>query len=194
MTSFNLINSALDQSGVILLPTETVYGLAAQATDSEAIDKIYAIKGRDFDKPLAVCISNLEQAEALGDFNNKARQIADKYWPGSVTIIVKAKAQTGLDPRCLSHQNSSPTIALRCPDANWRDKLTSPLALTSANRSGDADCVDHASALALLGSEVDAHLETEIPLSGQPSTIISIDATGVRILRQGTVKLPDDLS
>jgi len=193
MTLYDPINFALHQNGVVLLPTETVFGLACLAIDPISINKIYAIKGRDFNKPLAVCIANLEQAETLGVFNDAARKIAHKYWPGSVTIILKAKPNTGLDPRCLSGHKNSETVALRCPAISWRDHLKTPLALTSANRSGEADCVDHASALALLGSEVDAHLETMTSLSGQPSTIISVDEIGCHIIRQGAVTLPEFL-
>ena len=194
MTLYDPINFALDQNGVVLLPTETVFGLACRATDPIAINKIYAIKGRGFDKPLAVCISNLEQAETFAVFNKTARQIAKQYWPGSVTIILKAKSNTGLDPRCLSGVKGSDSVALRCPAIEWRDHLKTPLALTSANHSGEPDCIDHGSALALFEPEVDAHLETETVLSGQPSTIISIDEIGCHVIRQGTVKLPEFLS
>ena len=86
------INAALNNGGVALLPTETVFGLACRAMNQNAVDKIYAIKGREFDKPLAVCVHSLEQAEDLGTFNPLARKIAHEYWPGPITIIVKAKA------------------------------------------------------------------------------------------------------
>jgi len=124
MTLYDPINFALDQNGVVLLPTETVFGLACRATDPIAINKIYAIKGRGFDKPLAVCISNLEQAETLGVFNKTARQIAKQYWPGSVTIILKAKSNTGLDPRCLSGVKGSDSVALRCPATPLQVQIT----------------------------------------------------------------------
>ena len=183
------INAALNNGGVALLPTETVFGLACRAMNKNAVDKIYAIKGREFDKPLAVCVHSLEQAEDLGTFNPLARKIAHEYWPGPVTVIVKAKPGNGLDPRCFSRVDGEATIALRCPDASWRDRLDGPLALTSANRSGEPDCVDYASALALLGTEIDGHIENEIPLSGQASTIISVNEEGLKTLRQGSVNL-----
>lgn len=187
MRAFDRINTALSKGGVALLPTETVYGLACRVDDALAVDKIYAIKGRDFDKPLAVCVRNLAQAETLGLFNDTSRKLAKQHWPGSLTIIVKAKADLTLDARCLSEQGPDRTIAFRCPEADWRETLNGPLALTSANRSGDPDCVSHEAAMTELGDEIDADLPTERPLSGAPSTIVAIEGNTVRILRQGAL-------
>jgi tRNA A37 threonylcarbamoyladenosine synthetase subunit TsaC/SUA5/YrdC len=106
-----------------------------------------------------------------------------------LTIIVEAKPDLKIDPNCLSHSGETKTIALRCPEAAWRDNLDGPLALTSANRSGEKDCVSYAAALAELGQEIDGGLETDIPLSGLPSTIVSVVKNDVKILRQGTLEI-----
>jgi len=76
MSEFDRINTILSDGGVALLPTETVYGLACQASHQFAVDKIYTIKGRDFNKPLAVCVRDLAQAETLGVFTKTARSLA----------------------------------------------------------------------------------------------------------------------
>jgi len=112
MSHWSEIKTALDAGEVVILPTETVYGLAARADMADAVSKIYDIKGRDFDKPLAVCV------------------------PGSLTLVLNVKDGTALDPRVTSNSSGVATIALRCPDADWRADISDPLALTSANRSG----------------------------------------------------------
>lgn len=191
MIDYTDTNESLQSGGVLLLPTETVYGLACAATDSMAVDKIYAIKGRDFEKPLAVCVKDLAEAETLGLFNDAARQLAIRHWPGSLTIIVKACPKLPLDSRCLSGRGQNATIALRCPEADWRENLTGPLALTSANRSGQPDCVNYESAMAEFDGELDGALMCDGPLSGAPSTIILVMGGDLKILRQGALAVTE---
>jgi len=191
MTDYADINETLSSGGILLLPTETVYGLACVATDTAAVDKIYAVKGRDFEKPLAVCVKDLAEAETLGLLDEAARQLAIRYWPGSLTLVVKVHPEITLDPRCLSGRGQDATIALRCPEADWRDGLNGPLALTSANRSGQPDCVNYNSAMAEFDGELDGALMSDGPLSGAPSTIISVMRGNLKILRQGTLVITE---
>jgi len=191
MSEFDRINTVLSDGGVALLPTETVYGLACQADHKLAVDKVYTIKGRDFDKPLAVCVRDIAQAETLGVLTKTARNLTEQYWPGSLTIIVQAKSGIGIDPRCLSKIDNMTTIALRCPDAAWRDQITAPLALTSANRSDEPDCVNYEAAMLELGAEIDISLTSDRSLSGAPSTIVTIENEAIRILRQGDLILSE---
>jgi len=88
VTSPSNITKTLDYGGVCVLPTETVYGIASRADDSAAIDRIYAIKGRDFDKPLAVCVADLAAAKKLAQFNETALRLADEFWPGALTLVL----------------------------------------------------------------------------------------------------------
>jgi len=136
MSHWSEIKTALDAGEVVILPTETVYGLAARADMADAVSKIYDIKGRDFDKPLAVCVKDIEQAKTLAHFDVLSQQLAERYWPGSLTLVLNLKDGTALDPRVTSNSRGVATIALRCPDADWRTDISEPLALTSANRSG----------------------------------------------------------
>lgn len=189
MSDWTKIQSALDSGGVVLLPTETVYGIAANANSADAVSKIYDIKGRDFDKPLAVCVRNLKQAKTLAVFDTQSLALAERHWPGSLTLVLNLRDAADLDPRVTGDIQGMRTIALRCPEADWRKFITSPLALTSANRSGEADCVDYQSAQDELGAEIAAGLPTNIPLSGAPSTIIRVDAGKLTILRQGALKV-----
>ena len=189
MTGFTEINARLMAGGVALLPTETVYGLACLAESSAAVEKIYAMKGRDFHKTLAVCMKDLEQAQKYGVFTPKALELAKAHWPGSLTIIVEAKENLLITENCFGETGDKLTIAFRCPDAVWRDHLTGPLALTSANRSGEKDCVSYDVAMETFGDSLDASLATDGLLSGQPSTIVSTVDDTVKVLRHGTVKV-----
>ncbi len=191
MTDYADINETLSSGGILLLPTETVYGLACVAADTAAVDKIYAVKGRDFEKPLAVCVKDLAEAETLGLLDEAARELAIRHWPGSLTLVVKARPEIVLDPRCLSGRGQDATIALRCPEAAWRESLNGPLALTSANRSGQPDCVNYESAMAEFDGELDGALMSDTPLSGAPSTIVSVMGADFKILRQGTLAVTE---
>ena len=189
MSAYADINQSLNTGGVVLLPTETVYGLACRAGDARAVEKIYALKGRSFQKPLAVCVKNLEAAQRLGEFSDAAKALAKQYWPGSLTIITEAKPDLNIDTNCQSILGEMTTIAFRCPEADWLPHLDGPLALTSANRSGEKDCISYAAAMAELGEEIDASLKTKMALSRSPSTIVSVIDEEIKILRQGTLEI-----
>ena len=174
------IKEVLLSGGTCILPTETVYGLAARADDSKAVDRIYAIKGRDFDKPLAVCIRDIAQAEELATFSSKAIAMATAFWPGPLTLVLPAKDES-LDARC--YQNG--TIALRCPDISWREHLLeNPLALTSANRSGEPDAT---TANTDINDEVDGLIDMGPAKGGTPSTIVSVTKNKAMGLRLGAI-------
>lgn len=186
-------SQALDAGALLLVPTETVWGVAARARHSAAIDKLYAAKGRDFNKPLALCIDSLEQAQSFGVFSPRAIRLAQRHWPGPLTLIVPArpKAIETFDPRAFGQLGGQKTIAFRCPDTPWRAQLcTCPLVLTSANKSGEPDALTEKHARAAL-PRIDAYSRAQT-LSGKPSTIISCIGEQVSILRQGELKIDMD--
>jgi len=187
MSNWPHIQSALDAGELVLLPTETVYGIAARADRPDAITKIYALKGRYFDKPCALCVRDIAQAKTLAKFDDTSERLARKYWPGSLTLVLNAAVE--LDPRVTDETQSPPTVALRCPDADWRNFMDAPLALTSANRSGEPDSVSHEAAINAIGDGISASLTTETKLSGAPSTIIRIDGGQLTVLRQGALEV-----
>lgn len=120
---------------VVAIPTDTIYGIAARVEDSDALERIYQIKGRDSKKPLAVCVSDVAGIESIaqtdGLFN---KQILDILLPGPITIVLKRAPN--LNPRL---NPGLETIGVRIPDHNFTVSLAAmvgPLALTSANRSG----------------------------------------------------------
>jgi len=180
--NISLAKTALDSGGVVMLPTETVYGIAARADMPKAVSKIYDIKGRNFDKPLAVCVKDIQQAQTLALISPLSLELAQTFWPGPLTLVLPIiKNKPLLSPQC--YQNE--TIALRCPDINWRGKLLDyPLALTSANESGKDAAID---AHSPLNSRVDYVLDGGPSKHSAPSTIISITGNKTKLLRQGVL-------
>ncbi len=172
------IADIIQSGGVVILPTETVYGIAARADDAAAIARIYDIKGRSFDKALAVCVSGVKQAQTLAAFNADAISLASAFWPGPLTLVLPAKTKS-LHDKCYQGE----TIALRCPDIDWRAHFTeTPLALTSANRSGEADALTAETDLT-----VDAVLDGGRAAGGIPSTILSVADNKITLLREGAL-------
>lgn len=178
MTSLAAISKILKDGGVCILPTETVYGLACRADNTEAIKRLYAIKGRNFDKPLAVCVSHLNMAKGLAEFGPIASHLAAEFWPGPLTLVLSAKAKV-LDEKCYQGE----TIALRCPDIDWSKNLEIPLALTSANKSGEPAAVT-----ADTGLEVESVLDDGPSREKVPSTILLVKDGKIKCLREGALK------
>ena len=178
MTSLSEIKEHLNFGHVCILPTETVYGIACRADNPDAIDRIYAIKGRDFDKPLAVCVRDVEAAKKLALFDETAQRLAREFWPGPLTLVLPVQSKT-LDKRCYQGE----TIALRCPDIEWREHFDYPLALTSANKSGEP-----AATTADTGLEVDAVLDSGPSREKTPSTILLVKDGKIKCLREGALK------
>ena len=121
--------------GVAAIPTDTVYGFAAAVHDEKAIERLYRIKERSQNKSIAVLLGDAGQAhEVAHEFPAKAQRLAEKYWPGALTIIIRKKAGLPAD------LTSNDLVGLRIPDHEFvRDliRLTGPLAVTSANISGE---------------------------------------------------------
>lgn len=183
----DFLKGLADLGHIVLLPTETVWGLAASAYDRIAIRNIYKLKGRDFNKPLVVCIKDLEHAQTLGVFSERAREVAVAHWPGPLTIIVPVKKNTKLRPEAISHLDELETVAFRCPDVFWREDLSeTPLVLTSANTSGQPPATTEATARAYF-ENLAAPSCPDFRCSHRPSTIISVIDNNIKILRQGDI-------
>jgi len=193
MGKFKDVDTALKQGGICLLPTETVYGLGVDPFNSDSVDRLYALKGRDFDKPLALCVKNIKQAERFGKFNILAYRLAKKLWPGPLTLILNAQDGLELDPRLFgTSRTGERTIALRCPDISWIKKLDNlPIALTSANKSGDPDPLSFREAFYTMGAHTQAVIEGPIKSYGLPSTIVAISGEQAEILRRGPLTADD---
>jgi len=176
--------SLLEAGELVGVPTETVYGIAC---DPAHIEKIYAAKERDRGKPIARLAGSLEQVEALGaDFGKDGRALAEKYWPGPLTLVLETpEGTTGF--RVPNHE-----VPLALARAFGK-----PIALTSANKSGDKDALNAQEAFQTLEAEVPLFLndfqtleesDEKVPnLGKKPSTVAQCLENGIKILREGAV-------
>lgn len=171
----------LASGGVVLLPTDTIYGLHVIATSPAAVSRIAAIKGRDDAKPFVVLASSISQVEALGArITADARGVLDQLWPGPLTAILSLEK-----PIAASRGNSS--IAIRVPDRDWLRALiekTGALASTSANRSGDEPITSPNELSNNFRSSIDFIVDAGI-LEGKASTIVDFTSDGPRVVREG---------
>jgi L-threonylcarbamoyladenylate synthase len=172
----------------VAVPTETVYGLAADATSDEAVAAIYAAKDRPPVNPLIVHVASLAEAEKLGTFSPTARAISDAHWPGPVTIVVPRRA----DAKIASITTAGlPTIALRVPDHRVMQALLRetgvPLAAPSANASGTITPTRAEHVLRTLDGKIPMIIDDDQTAGGIESTIVKVDGETVRLLRYGPV-------
>ncbi len=190
-----LDDAAIDTAAVLIragqpvaVPTETVYGLAADATSGEAVARIYAAKGRPSFNPLIVHVASLSEAEALAEFSPVARRLADKFWPGPLTLVLPlcdGSPVAGLVTAGLS------TLALRMPaHPAMRALITAsgrPLAAPSANASGKISATRAEHVAASLGDRIPLILDGGPTDLGLESTIVAVGEDRLRLLRPGPI-------
>ena len=188
-SDINTLNRALGRGDVVLLPTETVYGLAADAQNNAAVEALYTLKGRNFNKPIALCVKSSAAAKSLVHWSTTAQALSELFWPGPLSLVLPAQEGLNLDPRLFGRfPDGTPSLSLRYPETDWVTHITSDyLALTSANRSGDADTTDFSTAHAQFGSDVGASYDGGAATIGTPSTILAIEQERVRLLRAGAL-------
>ena len=176
---------AIKRGEIVGVPTDTVYGLAVDLYDEAALERLYDLKGRDDDKPIAILVASLEQGLVLGAMSDRALELADRYWPGAATLVVP---RLDTAPQWLGDREKR-TVGLRCPDhpvALSLLELTGPLAVTSANRS-DAEPVTTAQeAEAVFKDAVLTYLPGDAG-GGDPSTLIDLTQPAEVVLRRGPV-------
>ena len=179
---------AIKAGQIVGVPTDTLYGLAADPFRQDALEAIFAVKGRPQVKPLAILVASIDQALSLAQLTDRALDLADRHWPGALTLVVPRLAAT---PEWLGHPGRR-TVGLRCPDhpvALALLEAAGPLAVTSANLSGGAAATDDGTARDLFGEGVAVYLEGEAP-GGQASTIIDLSEPDPLVLREGPVVDP----
>ncbi len=166
----------LNDGGVAVIPTDTVYGLAARPDRPSAVARLYSMKGRDADKPIALLASDLAAVERLGGrMEGKARELALKHWPGALTLVVGGEGF-----RVPAHEKTRRMIAM-CGGL---------LRVTSANISGRSPAVDAAHAFAEVGLVAECVIDDGISPGGVPSTVVKVLEDGsIEILRRGAVDL-----
>jgi L-threonylcarbamoyladenylate synthase len=173
----------LRAGGIVAVPTETVYGLAADATDAGGVARIYAAKGRPSFNPLIVHVPDLAAAQALAEFDADALALADAFWPGPLTLVRPLKAGAGIASLVTAGLD---TVAIRVPRHRTMQALLAetgrPLAAPSANASGGISPTRAAHVRASLGPRVPI-LDDGATEAGLESTIVA----GRTILRPGPV-------
>jgi L-threonylcarbamoyladenylate synthase len=183
--AFEIIKSG----GTIAFPTDTVYGLAVDPFNSQAIKRIYAIKERSMEKAIPILIGDLQQLERLvSEINEFAKILAQNFWPGPLTMILQ---KAPILPEALSLY---PTIGVRMPNHEFAINLmrrTGPLATTSANISGDANPRTGLDVLSQLGGRIDLLLDGGETPGAIPSTVVDISSEPIRLLREGPISRTD---
>lgn len=174
----------------VAVPTETVYGLAADATNAAAVARIYAAKGRPAFNPLIVHVPDLASAERVGRFNDQARDIAAKHWPGPLTLVVPLQDDSGVASIVTAGLG---TIALRVPAHPAMQALLKacgkPLAAPSANASGLISPTRASHVLASLGGRIPLVIDGGATQRGIESTIVAATNGGLRLLRRGPIEV-----
>jgi L-threonylcarbamoyladenylate synthase len=174
----------------VAVPTETVYGLAADATNAEAVARIYEAKGRPSFNPLIVHVPDLSAAERIGEFRDEALALANAHWPGPLTLVVQLRAGAEIASLVTA---GLPTVGLRIPDHPAMQALLResgrPLAAPSANASGAISPTRAEHVLKSLGGRIPLIIDGGATRRGIESTIVAATGGPLRLLRRGPVEI-----
>jgi L-threonylcarbamoyladenylate synthase len=174
----------------VAVPTETVYGLAADATDGDAVARIYAAKGRPGFNPLIVHVADLAAAEALALFSDEVRALAEEHWPGPLTLVLPARPDNGIAALVTAGLD---TIAIRVPAHTGMRALLEatgrPLAAPSANISGRISPTRAEHVVRTLGGRIGLVIDGGPTERGIESTIVAATGGPLRLLRRGPVEV-----
>lgn len=178
---------AISNGEVVGLPTDTVYGVGVDPFNFDAVARLFELKGRPDYKPIGVLVATTAQAREVGFISDDVADLADKHWPGGLTLVVATRVVMAewvgdIQTRAIGVRVPDHPVALELLDA------TGPLAVTSANLSGGPETTSDDQARAVFGEKVAVYLEGSAS-GGQASTVV--DATGPHlvVLRQGPVEL-----
>ena len=178
--------SALRRGELVVMPTDTVYGVAADAFNPGAVDALLAAKGRGRDMPVPVLVANSEMLAALvGELPEAAKSLTDAFWPGALTLVVRHTPHLSWDLG-----DARGTVAVRMPDDQIALDLitrTGPLAVSSANRTGHPPATTMLDARLQLGAAVAVYLDGGPRPSATPSSIVDLTGETPRLLREGAL-------
>jgi len=182
MTDLAPALAALHAGLIVGLPTDTVYGIGVDPMNHHAMARLFAVKGRSGEKAIPVLAATLADARGLG----LVPDAVAAYWPGALTVVVQ---RTPAAPRWVGDHDRN-TVALRVPDHPVALEVLAaagPLAVTSANRSGEPPASDDVAARAILGDSVAVYLEGSAP-AGRSSTVVDLSGSEPVVLRPGPVE------
>lgn len=179
--------------GLIVLPTDTVYGIACDPCNASAIERLYQVKGREHSKPLQVLLRSVDDCDALGlTLSEPLKTLAAAFLPGALSPIAEATASCNL--RTVSSEHTQAIRVPKCEATQRILQVTGPLAASSANRSGERSPQSVDEAKAAFGNDVDLYLDGGTTQSHQASTVVASSpqsADGITILREGTIAADD---
>lgn len=181
------------KKSVFVYPTETCYGIGCDALNQNLVLKVYKIKGRDFNKPVSWIVSNIDMASKYVVFSGLALDLAKKFWPGPLTLVLPAR-----DKILNRLKYISGSIALRVSShpiaLNLVKKIDSPIVSTSANLSGFSECYTLKDMRAQFKHQkikpdfaIDGGKLNRVP----PSTVVEVDGNRIKVLRKGNVVITD---
>jgi tRNA threonylcarbamoyl adenosine modification protein (Sua5/YciO/YrdC/YwlC family) len=180
--------SALQSGELVVLPTDTVYGIAADAFSPPAVARLLAAKGRGRDMPVPVLVGSWRTVDGLVDqLGPLARSLVEAFWPGPLTLVVRAAPSLAWDLG-----DTRGTVAVRMPLQPVALEVltqTGPLAVSSANRSGLPPATDAAEAREQLGDSVSVYLDAGPAGDPVPSTIVDLTGDRARVLREGALPI-----
>ena len=177
----------LKRGGLVAFPTDTLYGLGAHAFIGKAVERVYKVKGRPYQKPIPLLIGSLDDLALLtDDFPEVAARLARAFWPGALTLVVKSSARV---PGRIT--GGGDTVAVRMPAHPVARELIiqlgAPITGTSANKTGGPDPATATEVRKQLGRLVDLIIDGGACPAGQPSTVVDVTAERPVLLRQGAV-------
>ncbi|MBR3898387.1 MAG: threonylcarbamoyl-AMP synthase [Bacilli bacterium] len=181
-----LVGKTLNENGIVIFPTETVYGIASSALSNKAIDKVYKAKKRPREKAINIMVSNAKEIEKYAYIRNDIeRKIIENFMPGQLTIILDKKENFGEGFTKIN------TIGIRIPDNNIALKILKevsiPLIVSSANISNRPSGIDPEKIEKDFKYSVDIIIDGGIIEKGIPSTIVRVEDNKIKILREGKI-------
>lgn len=172
---------------LVVLPTDTVYGIGTRPDDPAATARLFEAKGRPRELALPVLVASREQAEEIAVFDERARRLAGRFWPGALSLVLPRTERS----RSWALGEETSTIAVRMPHHPLALALlarTGPLAVTSANRSGEPTPSTCEELQRVFGDAVAVYLCEPEPLVGAPSTVVDLTGPELRVLREGALR------
>lgn len=179
--------AAILDGQVVGLPTDTVYGIGADPFNFEAVARLFALKGRPEHKPVGLLVATVEQAAEIGKMSSEAASLAERHWPGALTLVVTPKVVMA----DWVGDRQRRTIGIRVPDhesARALLELSGPLAVTSANESGGKEAMSDREARDVFGRRVAVYIEGQAP-GGEASTVVDATGVGLTVIREGPVQV-----
>ena len=180
----DLIGEAIDimaDGGIILYPTDTVYGLGANIFNNDAVKKIYDIKKRDSSKPLSVLVQDTNSLELIADLNKSSRAIVNKWLPGPFTFILNKKKVVS------PYVSASSKVGVRIPDYKIARALASlfTITTTSANLTNECTLSNPQDILKQIGNDIDLVIDVGDLGKAKPSTVIDLSSSKPTLVRNG---------